>query len=165
MNIKTPPVPVRVLPTTVASGPRSELDEIIQARRTRAKPSNLDDYAWSLAEEMRRNGGLFDLSVQIARLESHYAEIERLVEQNDILRSTALTLQIRLTTQIADLKAKAVDVAAKTRTIITLDGMQVVMQALLASLQTHIHDPHLLEKIGRDVTDAVRAALASVRQK
>lgn len=144
---------------------QSDLDEVLTARRTRIKPSNVDDYAWSLAEEMRRNGGLFDLSVQIARLEAEYRNLEALVESNDILPSTAFAHRMKLTTQIAELKSKAVDVASKTRTIITLDGLQTVMTALLNSLQTHISDPHLLERIGRDVTDAVRAALTSVRAK
>lgn len=173
MNVRTPAlkavVPTRpaVLQGTTAPAPpaRSDLDEVLTARRTREQPSNLDDYAWSLAEEMRRNGGLFDLSVQIARLEAEYQKLKELEENNDILPSTAFAHRLKLTTQIAELKAKAVDVASKTRTIITLDGLQTVMNALLNSLQTHIDDPYLLERIGRDVTDAVRVALTSVRPR
>lgn len=131
--------------------------------RTRARPSTVPQDVWSIVEEYRDKGGLFDLTVQIARLESEFRNIEKLRETSDVLPAEAQRMRMKLTVQIAQLQAKAVEVAIKTEDFITTQGLKVIMGAVFTSMTTHGVDAHTINKVGQDVAQALKALKAQVK--
>lgn len=146
--------------TTQAAGDVAEMRGLV---KTRQRPSTVPEDVWTIVEEYRDKGGLFDLSVQIARLEAEYRSIDALVANSDLLPAEALRLRLQLTEKISTCQARAVDVAVKTRGMITDDGLRLIMSALIDSLRVHVRDPHLIHLIGQDVGAALRALKSQVK--
>lgn len=158
-------LPVRIIPPPPAMMDTATQDylEVRGNARVRRKPTTVPEDVWSIVEELRDKGGLFDLTVQIARLESEFRSIEQLMENRDLLPAEALRVRMKLTDQIAALQAKAVDITIKTRDIITNDGLRVILNAVFDSLKLHVNDPVITNKIGQDVALALKALKSQVK--
>ena len=149
--------------TQVPSGLK-DLDETLRRRRTIRRPSTVPQDVWEVVEEMISNGGLFDLTVEIARLENLHKRLDEISKMDgEMLPIEHVKMQIKLAKEIAALKSRAVEITMKTKQIITIDAFRVILEGIQLTLQRHISDPHLLQKIGDDLGTTLRAALTQVR--
>lgn len=173
--MSTPPaIPLRqpmVVPPAMQQA-ANDLTETLRDSRVRKRPSSVPADVWEIVQEMREHGGLFDLTVEIARLERTYEEIERLStpqgesSQVEMLPSEAVRLKMKLAKEIATLKAKAADVTLKTKDIITVPVFKLIMDGFSAALRRNIpSDPMLVQRISDDMGEVMRAALSQARAR
>jgi len=73
-----------------------EINAMLESRRTSVRPASVSEDVWSLVEDLRSNGSLFDLSVELARLEREQLRIDALLEDNEILKSEAVRLKVQI---------------------------------------------------------------------
>ena len=160
------PAPVVVTPgpvTQMSDGLR-DLDESLRRRRTIRRPSTVEPDVWEVVEEMLTNGGLFDLTVEIARLESLHKRLDTISKMDgEMLPIEHVKMLMKLAKEIAAMKSRAAEITMKTKQIITIDAFRVILEGIKLTLQRHISDPHLLQKISDDLGATLRAALTQVR--
>ena len=141
-----------------------EINAMLESRRTSLRPASVSEDVWSLVEDLRNNGSLFDLSVELARLEREQLRIDALLEDNEILKSEAVRLKVQIAKVSAEVKEKAVVTTLKMRDVITMDMLGNLMDSVYAVLRRHISDPHQLQGIGVDLALALRATLAAMKR-
>ena len=142
-----------------------DLDETLRRRRTIRRPSTVPQDIWEIVQEIQNNGGLYDITVEIARLEHLHERIKEIsLMPGEMLPIEHVKMQMKLVKEIATLKSRAVEITMKTKSIITIDSFRVILDSIQLTLKRHLaHDPHLLQKIGDDLGAALRAALSQVR--
>lgn len=159
--------PPALLPAPSDPETLTRLVENVRAVRMRQKLSTVPQDVWELVEEMERSGGTLDLTVQIARLEQMYLEIEEFAKP-DVRKMTvveAFKQKMRLTMQVAKLKSQAIDAKKKTNRMVGDDLFLLMTEGLKQILAAHLHnDPHLMQAIGNDMGDLMIAILAQLRQ-
>lgn len=156
------PVPSTV-PTFQRRSERVDPLDIRRAMASRLRPSTVPEDVWTVVEEIRDKGGLFDVSVQVARLELAFREIDRLVESSDMLPDTAFRERVKLATKIAELQSRALDMQLKSKDFITNDGLRLIMVSLIEVLKRHISDPAVLTKIGQELATTLKAVKGQVK--
>lgn len=160
----TPPV---VLAPVARGGQVRALQEInsmLDARRATVRPASVDEDVWALVEDMRNNGSLFDLSIELARLEREQQRVDNLLEDNEILKTEAVRLKVQIAKVSSEIKEKAVVTTLKMRDVITVDMLGNLMDSVYAVLRRHVSDPHQLQSIGVDLALALRATLAAMKR-
>lgn len=167
LPLRIPPPAVNLRPVAAST---AALTESIKATRVKRRPSTVPKDVWEIVEEITDVGGLFDLTVEVARLEAMHREIDALAQPNDqnereMLPSEAVRLRMKLTRDIAALKSRAAEISLKTKDIITLDVFRLIMDGFSAVLARNIPtNPTLVQRISDDMGDVMRAALTQVSQ-
>lgn len=141
-----------------------EINSMLESRRASVRPASVSEDVWSLVEDLRNNGSLFDLSIELARLEREQQRIDSLLEDNEILKSEAVRLKVQIAKVSAEIKEKAVVTTLKMRDVITMDMLGNLMDSVYAVLRRHVSDPHQLQAIGVDLALALRATLAAMKR-
>ena len=154
------PTPVRIRGRTSAE---TDLVESTRGAQARSRRSTVPEDVWSIVQEFKDKGGLYDLAVQVARLEAEYEAIDKMAEENNIYALEAHKLRVKLSAEIAKTQAKAMDVTLKMKSVITDDGLRVILETMLNSMQQHGCDPHIIKKVGQDLAVTLRAVKQQVK--
>ena len=143
-----------------------DLDETLRRRRTARRPSTVPMDVWDIVQETQSNGGLYDLTIEIARLENLHKRLDEIAQMaGEMLPIEHVKMQMRLAKDIAELKSRAVEITLKTKQIITVEAFRVLLEGIQLTLRKHISDPHLLQKIADDMGETLRATLSQLRQQ
>ncbi len=143
----------------------AELEQTIRRGRTRRKPSTVPQDVWEVVEEMEQNGGLYDFNVEIARLEKEFDRLDELAKMDgEILPIEHLRMRIKLAERLISAKERALNAQLKTKDVVTVDILRLCMEAVATALRQNISDVHLIQRIGDQIGEAFRSALAQARR-
>lgn len=147
-----PPTDVTVLPAT----PPATAAYVKDTSKPAVRPNRITPDVWQVLQEYVANGGLLDLSEEIAALSQQEADVRADETLSSYDRNIIL---LRLAKERGILKERGMSMQEKRKNYLTYDMFGVFLDELFGILMKHIPDPVLLKKIGVDlgtVTNALR---------
>lgn len=144
-----PSPPVQIL-GPAAGAPNPVADFLKDSGKLSQRPKRMGGDVWSVLQEYVKEGGLLDLSEEVASL----AQLEQEVRDSELTLAERASLLIKINDKRVVAKEKYLKVQEARRNYITFDMFAVFLDDLLQILMKRVGDEALLKQIGVDLNES-----------